>query len=131
MVRATVLVFSLTVICCQTAEKSISQSDLPGLYVVHLNSVIDSLSLAADGSFNHSVWNDGTQAFAEKGTWRMSQYPDGELAVEFTGISPVVGRPAPFTSRPGLWLSRATRDRAGAVTLLLNRDTKLFYVRAD
>jgi hypothetical protein len=98
---------------------------------VQTGAVDDTLLVQADGQFHHRLWDNTGLAVSETGKWTMSRYPDGDQAVEFTGISPVAARQAPHSSHPGIWLTRVSRGHAGRVTFMLNRDLNLVYTRSE
>ncbi len=125
------LLLGISFICSCDSSMPVSGSELPGLYVIQSGSVTDSIRLEPNGRFEHHLWDDSGLAISEIGTWTRSHYPDGDFAVDFSGISPFADRSAPHVSHPGFWLTRVGRTRNGQVTLMLNRDLNLVYSRKD
>ena len=132
-ISRSVALFVLSPVCVVACHSSvrIAANDLPGLYVVRTGKVTDTLRLEAAGLVHHRLWDESGLAVSESGNWKLADYPDGDEAVEFHGISPVADRPSPHASKPGWWLTRVGRDRGGRITLMLDRDVNLVYTRTD
>jgi hypothetical protein len=114
---------------CQQHSEPVSRDQVGGVYVVRTGNVVDTLVVGSDGVFNHRLWDENGLAFVERGHWTMSTYPDGDTALEFDRITPIADRAGPHRSAPGVWLGRVGRTGSGAVSLMLNRDLGLSYVR--
>ena len=132
-IRRSVALFVLSLACAVACHSSarIAANDLPGLYVVRTGKVTDTLRLDTAGLVQHRLWDESGLTVSESGNWKLAEYPDGDEAIEFHGITPVADRPSPHASKPGWWLTRVGRDRGGHITLMLDRDVNLAYTRTD
>jgi hypothetical protein len=113
--------------CRETAP--VAASEIPGVYTLATNEMVDTLVVDADGTFRHQLWNGATLAVSEHGRWQMSAYPDGGAAVELSPISPIERRSTRVSTRPGIWLARIGRARTGAPKLPVNEDIGVSLVR--
>jgi hypothetical protein len=125
------LAFALIIAGACHESAPVSREQVGGVYVVRSGSVVDTLEIGKEGTFKHRLWDESGLAFAEAGRWTMSKYPDGDVAVEFDRITPIADRPSPHRSAPGIWLARLARNDADAVTIMLNRDLDLSYIRQN
>jgi hypothetical protein len=86
----------------------------------------DTLEILPNGQYRHTQLREHAESFSEAGTWSFAQRPEGP-AVQFSKFTPVQ---LPYTpTGRGWWLALLARDRSGRVTLGVNSDLGLSFIR--
>jgi hypothetical protein len=127
--QAFVAILSIAVLAC---GRPVSNTDLPGLYVLDHGRAADSLWVYSDSHYVQRYGHPGTSVIADSSRWTVDSV-GGKRLITFEGFvhySRPERSPTLDTVR-GFWPVKPERSRSGAIILPVDSDLDWAYRRVD